>query len=73
MSFFWHNITREKKDCIERTKKLGQTGSRFLILDNSDYEEKVKHQTNRNSFQKISENPNKINEKKHLDRKMVQQ
>ena len=39
-------------------------GSRFVILDNVDYEEKVQHQINRSSFEKIAENPNKTYEKR---------
>ena len=39
-------------------------GPTFVILDNSDYEEKVKHQINRSSFEKLSENLNKIYEKR---------
>ena len=38
--------------------------SRPVILDHLDYEEKVQHQINRSSFEKISENPNKIYEKR---------
>ena len=34
------------------------------MLDNSDYEEKLQHQINRGSFEKIPENPNKTYEKR---------
>ena len=34
------------------------------MLDNVDYEEKVQHQINRSSFEKIAENPNKTYEKR---------
>ena len=34
------------------------------VLDNLDYDEKVQHQINRSSFEKISENPNKVYEKR---------
>ena len=44
------------------TIKIQDKWSRFVIVDNSDYEEKVKNQINRSSFKKISENPNKIYE-----------
>ena len=67
---FQHNITREEQIALkeirnwdEQTIGIQDKGSRFVILDNLDYEEKVQHQINRSSFQKISENPNKIYEK----------
>ena len=67
---FQHNITREEQIALkeirnwdEQTIRIQDKGSRFVILDNLDYEEKVQHQINRSSFQKISENPNKIYEK----------
>ena len=68
---FWRNITREEqvaleeiRDWDEQTIRIQNKGSRFVVLDNSGYEEKVEHQINRSSFEKISENPNKIYEKR---------
>ena len=67
---FRHNITREEQIALkeirnwdEQTIRIQDKGSRFLLLDNLDYEEKVQHQISRSSFEKISENPNKIYEK----------
>ena len=68
---FRHNTTTEEqialkeiRNCDEQTIRIQDKGSRFVILDNSDYEEKVQHQINRSSFKKLSENPNKIYEKR---------
>ena len=44
--------------------RIHAKGSRFVILGNSDYEEKVKYKKNRSSFQKITKCPNNIYEKK---------
>ena len=46
----------------EQTIKGQDKGSRFVILDNSDYEEKLQHQINRSSCEKNLENLNKIYE-----------
>ena len=68
---FRHNITREEQIALkeirnwdQQTIRIQDKGSRCVILHNSDYEEKVQHQINRSSFEKISENLNKIYEKK---------
>ena len=55
---------KEIRNWDEQTFKIQDEGSRFIILDNSDYEEKVQHQIKRSSFEKISENPKKIYEKR---------
>ena len=54
---FRRNITREEQIALkqirnweEQTIRIQDKGSRFVILDNSDYEEKVQHQINRSSF-----------------------
>ena len=68
---FRHTITREEQIALkeirnwdEQTIRIQDKGSRFVILDNLDYEEKVQQQINRSSFEKNSENPNKIYEKR---------
>ena len=68
---FRHNITREEQVALKEIRnwdnqiiRIQDKRSRFVILDNSDYEEKVQHQINRSSFEKISENPNEIYEKR---------
>ena len=68
---FRHNITREEqitfkgiRNCDKQAIRIHAKGSRFVILDNSDYEEKVKYKKNRSSFQKITKCPNNIYEKK---------
>ena len=54
---------REVRNWDEQAIRIQDKGSRFVILDNSDYEEKLQHQINRSSFEKIPENPNKTYEK----------
>ena len=50
---FRHNITREEqvskeiRNQDEQSIRIQDKGSRFIILGNSDYEEKVRHQINR--------------------------
>ena len=68
---FRHNITKEEqitfkgiRNCDKQTMRIHAKGSRFVILDNSDYEKKVKYKKNRSSFQKITKYPNNIYEKK---------
>ena len=68
---FRHNITREEqitlkeiRNCGKQTIRIHDKGSRFVILDNSDYEEKVQYKKNRSSFQKITKCPNNIYAKK---------
>ena len=68
---FRHNITREEQFALkkirnwdEQTIRIQDKGSRFVILDNSDYEEKVQHQINRSSFEKTSKNSNKNYERR---------
>ena len=68
---FRHNITRgeqvalkEVRNWDEQTIRIQDKGSRFVMLDNSDYEEKLQHQINRGLFEKIPENPNKTYEKR---------
>ena len=48
----------------EQTIRIQDKRSRFVILDNLGYKENVQHQINRSSFDKISENPNNIYEKR---------
>ena len=55
---------KEIRNWDEQTIRIQDKGSRFVILDNVDYEEKVQHQINRSSFEKIAENPNKTYEKR---------
>ena len=46
---------KEIRNWEVQTIRIQDNGSKF---DNSDYEEKVQHQINSSSFEKISENPN---------------
>ena len=69
-SFFQHNITREEQTALKeirnwdkQTIRIQDKGSSFVTFHNSDYEEKVHHQTKRSSFQKISENLTKFMKK----------
>ena len=68
---FRRNITREEKIALKEIRKwdeqairIQDKGSRYVILDNSDYEKIVRHEINWSSFKKNSENPNKIYEKR---------
>ena len=68
-SFFQHNITGEEQTALKeirgkQTIRIQDKGSIFVTFDNSDYEEKVQHQTKWSSFQKISENLTKFIKKK---------
>ena len=67
---FRHNIAekeqmalKEIKNWNKQTFRIQDKGSKFVILDNSDYQEKVQPQINRTSFQKLSQNSNKIYKK----------
>ena len=55
---------KEIRNWDKQTIRIQVKGSRLVILDNSDYEEKVQYQINRASFQKISEKPNKVYKKR---------
>ena len=55
---------KEIRNWDKQTIRIQVKGSRLVILDNSDYEEKLQYQINRSSFQKISENPNKVYKKR---------
>ena len=55
---------KEIRNWDNQTIRIEDKRSRFVILDNSDYEKKVQHQINRSSFEKNSENPNEIYEKR---------
>ena len=55
---------KEIRNWDKQTIRIQVKGSRLVILDNSDYDEKVQYQINRGSFQKISENPNKVYKKR---------
>ena len=55
---------KEIRNWDKQTIRIQVKGSRLVILDNSDYEEKLQYQINRASFQKISENPNKVYKKR---------
>ena len=55
---------KEIRNWNKQTTRIQDKWSRIVILDNSDYEEKVQNQINRSSFEKFSENPNKRYEKR---------
>ena len=59
-----HNLKREEQIALKKIGNWDQQairildkGSRFVILDNSDFQEKVQHQINRSSFQKKIRKP----------------
>ena len=53
------NILNEIKSWTDQTIRVEDKGSRFDILENGDYEEKIKHQMERNSFKQLPHDPNK--------------
>ena len=68
---FRHNIARGEQVALKEVRnwdkkkiRIQDKGSRFVILDNSDYGEKLQHRINRSSFEKIPENPKKTYEKR---------
>ena len=77
LKYFIFTLDAFKKSLLCQIKSVKQTFGQIFdrkfvtpkifvinVLDNLDYEEKVQHQINRSSFEKISENPNKIYEKR---------
>ena len=64
---FRHNITREEQVALKKVRnwdkqtiRIQDEESRFVILDNSDYEEKLQHQINRSSFEKFQKTLTKL-------------
>ena len=60
------NISKEEKEALkEITSWINQTvlvqdkGSRFVILDNNDYEQQIQAQINTSSFNQLEEDPSK--------------
>ena len=60
------NISKEEKEALKeirswnnQTVRVQDKGSRFFILDNNDYEEKIQTQINRSSLKQLGEDPSK--------------
>ena len=60
------NISKEEKETLKeirswnnQTVRVQDKGSRFVILDNNDYEAKIQSQINRSSFKQLGEDPSK--------------
>ena len=60
------NISKEEKEALKEIRswnnqsvRFQDKGSRFLILDNNDYEQKTQIQINRSSFNQLGEDPSK--------------
>ena len=60
------NISKEEKEVLkeirswnDQTVRVQDKGSRFVIFDNNDYEQKIQTQINRSSFKQLGEDPSK--------------
>ena len=60
------NILKEEKEALKeirswnnQTVRVQDKGSRFVILDNNDYEQKIQTQIDRSSFNQSEEYPSK--------------
>ena len=60
------NILKEEKEALKeirswnnQTVRVQDKGSRFVILDNNDYEQKIQTQIDRSSFNRLEEDPSK--------------
>ena len=51
--------TERIKSWNDQTIGVQDKGSRFVILENTDYEQKIKHQIERSSFKQLPQNPSK--------------
>ena len=59
-----NNLNKDEKAALKEIKswedkviRVQDKGSRFVVLNTSDYVEKVEHQINRSSFSKLDEDP----------------
>ena len=50
-------IKRDK--IMERSIRVQDQGSRFVILENRDFEQKIKYQIERSSFKQLPQDPSK--------------
>ena len=59
----WPNISKRKQNALKEAKSWkDQTiwvGSRFVTLENRDYEQRIKYQIERNSFKQLPQDPHK--------------
>ena len=60
------NISKEEKEALKeirswnyQTVRVQDKGSRFVILGNNDYEQKIQTQIDRSSFNRLEEDPSK--------------
>ena len=61
------NITTEERKALKtiqndelRSYRLQDKGSRFVVLDNQDYVEKIDYQLGRSSFEELDLDPSKL-------------
>ena len=61
------NITAEERKALKsiqndelRSYRLQDKGSRFVVLDNQDYLEKIEYQLGRSSFEELDHSPSKL-------------
>ena len=55
---------KEIKSWDDRVVRVQDKGSRFVILENETYEERVQHQIDRSSFQELKDDPSKLFQEK---------
>ena len=53
------NASKETKSWKDQTIRVQDKGSRFIILRNRYYEQKIKYQIDRSSFKQLSKDPSK--------------
>ena len=53
------NALKEIKSWKDQTIRIQDKGSRFVILENRDYEKKIKYQIGRSSFEQLHQDPSK--------------
>ena len=53
------NALKEIKSWKDQTIRIQDKGSRFVILENRDYEQKIKYQIERSSFKQLPQDPSK--------------
>ena len=53
------NALKEIKSWKDQTIRIQDEGSRFVILENRDYEQKIKYQIERSSFKQLPQDPSK--------------
>ena len=53
------NALKEIKSWNDQTIRVQDNGSAFVILENTDHVQKIKHQSERSSFKQLLQDPSK--------------